>query len=258
VTAAGGGVRFDPDPLPATKEATAPPAPGLQGIVVAFVGMGIGVALSFLLAVVIGRMDDPPSYATELLVSSLALWVGLIGAVVVVSRRRGTGSIVRDFGLRFRWSDLGFGFAGAIVGRIVAGLSILPLPLIDRDFGEDNERTVFEEAATTGWSWVALIVIACVGAPIVEELFFRGLVQNRLVHRFGLGVGLPVASVLFGAAHLIGWIGIPTVIQAWAVSFGGLVLGVTYHYSKRLGPAMIAHSLFNAVALLALWATTRS
>lgn len=251
-------MRFDPDPLPATQAATAPPAPGLQGIGVAFAGMAVGVGLSFLLSVVIGRMDDPPSYATELVLSSAALWLGLVGAVVVVSRRRGTGSIVRDFGLRFRWSDFGFGVAGAIIGRLIAGLSIIPLPFVFDDFAERTERSVFEEAARDGWSWVALIVIACIGAPIVEELFFRGLVQNRLVQRFGLGVGLPVASVLFGAAHMIGWIGLPTVIQAWAVSFGGLVLGVTYHYSKRLGAAMIAHSLFNAVALVALWATTRS
>lgn len=258
VTAAGGGVRFDPDPLPSAQESAAPPAPGLQGIVVAFVGMAVGVGLSVALALAISRMDDPPSLAAEIVLSSLMLWIGLVGAVVVVSVRRGTGSIVRDFGLRFRWSDLGFGLAGALVGRVIAGVSILPLPLLDEDFGETNDRTLFDQATTDGWSWFALIVVACIGAPLIEELFFRGLVQNRLVQRFGLAVGIGVASVLFGAAHLIGWEGFPTVVNAWAVTFGGIVLGATYHYSKRLGAAVVAHSLFNAVALLVLWTTTRS
>ena len=216
--------------------------------------MVVGIALSAVVAVAIGRMDAPPSLAAELLLSSLALWVGLVGAVVVVSRRRGTGSIVRDFELRFRWSDVGFGLAAALVGRLIAGVSLLPLPLIDRDFEGANDRTLLEDAATGGWSWVALIVVACIGAPIVEELFFRGLLQNRLVERYGLGVGLPIASVLFGAAHLVGWEGFPTIVNAWAVTFGGgLVLGAVYHYARRLGPAMVGHALFNGVALLLLW-----
>jgi membrane protease YdiL (CAAX protease family) len=252
----GGGVRWDPDPLDVNVAAAAPPAPGLKGIVTAFIGMAIGLILSTLVYVVVDRMDDPPSLSLYLLISSIALWTGLVGAVVVVSRRRGTGSVVRDFGLRFRWSDLGFGLAGAIVGRVVATASLLPLPLLDDDF--EDAPDLFDEAATNGWSWAALIVVACVGAPLVEELFFRGLVQNRLVQRFGVVVGIGVASVLFGAAHLIGWEGMSTAVNAWAVTFGGIVLGATYHYSKRLGAAVIAHSLFNAVALVALFATTRS
>jgi membrane protease YdiL (CAAX protease family) len=253
---AASGVRWDPNPLDVNVAAAAPPAPGLKGIITALIGMAIGVVLSTVVYIVVDRMDEKPSLAAYLLISSLALWVGLIGAVVVVSRRRGTGSVVRDFGLRFQWSDLGFGFAGALVGRMVAVMSLLPLPLIDDDFGD--APGLFDEAASSGWSWVALIVVACIGAPLVEELFFRGLVQNRLVQRFGVVIGIGVASVLFGAAHLIGWEGLSTAVNAWAVTFGGIVLGATYHYSKRLGAAVIAHSLFNAVALLALFATTRS
>jgi membrane protease YdiL (CAAX protease family) len=186
------------------------------------------------------------------LLSSAALWTGLLGALAVVSRRRGTHSIVQDFGFRFRWRDLGFGLAGAIVGRIIATVSILPLPLLDPGGGERGRRTIVSDDVT-GWTWAAVAFVACVGAPVIEELFFRGLLQNRLVQRYGVGVGIPVASVLFGAAHLIGWEGLPTAVNAWAVTFGGLVLGATYHYSRRLGASIIAHALFNVVAIAALW-----
>jgi hypothetical protein len=256
VLTSGGGVRWDAAPLDSERALVAPPAPGLRGVVVAFVGLGVGVGLAYLLGYAARSAGWHPAYATALLLSSGALWSGLLGAIVVVTRWRGTGSIVRDFGFRFRWSDLGYGFAGALVGRALATVAVLPIPLLDPDFRDRTDRTVFERASSNGASWVALVVVVCVGAPVIEELFFRGLVQNRLVERFGLGVGLPVASVLFGAAHLIGWIGVPTVIQAWAVTFGGLVLGATYHYSRRLGASIIAHSLFNAVAVLAIWATS--
>lgn len=233
-----------------------PVEPGLPGIGTAVAGYVAGVGLSVAVGVWLSRFEEPVSRATEILVSSLGLWAGLIAAVVIVSRRRGTGSIVRDFGFRIRWSDLGFGLAGAIVGRIVAGIAIVPLPLLDPDFGEGNDRSVLEGATVDARSWLVLVLVVCVGAPLVEELFFRGLLQSRLVGRLGLVTGIVVASLLFGAAHLIAWDGPLTAVHAWAVAAGGLALGATYHYSRRLGAAIVAHALFNAVALVALWATT--
>jgi membrane protease YdiL (CAAX protease family) len=241
------------DPVDVDLDVAGETMAGLRGIPTAFAGYLVGVLLSAAVAIWLDRSDTSYSLATELALSSLALWTGLVGTALVVSGRRGTGSLVRDFGLRFRWADLGFGLAGAIVGRVVAALSLLPLPLVDPDFGNENDRSLFEDVAVDGRSWVILAIVACVGAPLVEELFFRGLLQTRLVARLGVVWGIGIASVLFGAAHLIGWEGAPTAINAWAVTFGGMVLGATYHYSERLGAAIVAHSLFNAVALLTLW-----
>jgi membrane protease YdiL (CAAX protease family) len=252
----GAGVRYDPDPLASTRLQVAPPAPGLPSLVTALIGLAAGVGLAEVVGRVIDRQEQRPSIAVLIILSSATLWVGLLGAIVVVSRRRGTGSIVRDFGFRVRWSDIGLGLAAAIVGRIVSAASLLPIIAVDRDFADRDTNTLFEEAVSR-WTWFVAVLVICVGAPLIEELFFRGLLQNRLVARFGVGVGIPVASVLFGAAHLVGWQGYSTFVQAWAVTFGGIVLGVTYHYSKRLGTSIIAHGLFNVVAVVALWASTR-
>jgi len=259
VTAGGrSGVRLDPVDID-DDDADGHEAPAaLGGIPTAIVGFVAGLGLSIALGFVLDRLDPDRELdlATELALSSLALWTGLVGTAVIVSGRRGTWSLVRDFGLRFRWADLGFGLAGAIVGRVVAALSLLPLPLLDPDLGDENDRSVFEEAAVDGRSWLILFLVVCVGAPLFEELFFRGVLQSRLVARFGVVKGIGVASVLFGAAHLIGWEGAPTAVNAWAVTFSGIVLGAVYHYSRRLGAAVIAHGLFNAVALLLVWALT--
>lgn len=243
----GGAVQLDP-----VDEPSSPP-PGVPGIGVATAGYAVGVGLSVLVGLRLSALDRDVSRATEIGVSSLALWTGLLGAVAYVSARRGTRSIVRDFGFRVRWSDLGFGLAGAIVGRIAAGIAIAPLPILDRDLGEGSDRAVFEGATADGRSWLILVLVVCVGAPLVEELFFRGLLQTRLVGRLGVVVGIVVSSALFGAAHLIAWDGPLSLVYAWAIACGGLVLGAVYHYSKRLGAAIVAHALFNAIALLALW-----
>lgn len=255
---AGAGVRFDPEPLPVTQHEQAPPAPGLPNVVTAVTGLAVAVGLSLLLEVLVDRMDDQPSDAVLIVLSSLVFSAGLLGALLVVSRRRGAGSIVRDFGFRFRWSDLGFGLAGAIVGRVVAGMSLLPIIFLDDDFADRSDRQLFGGDAVDGWTWAAAIFAICVAAPLIEELFFRGMLQNRLVDRLGVVRGIALTSLLFGAAHLVGWEGYSTFVQAWGAAFGGLVLGVTYHYAKRLGASVIAHSLFNAVVLVVLWATTRS
>jgi hypothetical protein len=86
--------------------------------------------------------------ATELLVGSLGLWLGLKSACVYVSLRRGTGSLPRDFNLSFRWRDLGFGLAGCVVARMlaIAAWCRFPLPMPTRRIGESERgsRALFE------------------------------------------------------------------------------------------------------------------
>jgi uncharacterized protein len=44
---------------------------------------------------------------------------GIDVRVLYVSRRRGTGSLRRDFNLSFRWQDLGFRLAGSVVVLLI-------------------------------------------------------------------------------------------------------------------------------------------
>jgi hypothetical protein len=234
-------VQWDPEPF----EERVAVSPGLPGLVAALVGAIAAVGLSLLVIVVLraaGRQDDDTQ---ALVLSQLGLWAGLVGACVFVSWRRGTRSIFRDFDFRFRWADLGFGLAGAIAGRFVSAAFAAPFPVSAHRL-RDLDRSVFGEHAP----WLVLILITCVGAPLIEELFFRGLLQTRLVGRIGVVPGIAVASLLFGAAHMINWQGIDTFAYAWAIAGGGLVLGIIRQVSGRLGPGIVAHSMFNAIALI--------
>jgi uncharacterized protein len=245
--AADAEVRWDAASL---REERHPPATP-QGIGVAVVGFACGVGLSLAGLTVLADAGNPGGRAVELLVGSLGLWLGLGSACVYVSRRRGTGSLRRDFDLRFRWRDLGFGLAGSVVARLlaIAAVALIPLPLPTRRIGE-SERVVFEDAVDTGVGLAVLILVTCVGAPLFEELFFRGLVQGRLETRLGVASGIALTSLLFGAAHLIAWQGPWTLAYAWAVAASGVVLGLMRHVSGRLGAPMAAHALFNAQVMV--------
>jgi uncharacterized protein len=238
-------VRWDPMAV----EVPATPEPLQGGAVIAVASFAVGAVLSILAS---RALPDHASLATELLVPSAALWVGLLGGCALVQRRHGTGSFVEDFRFRFRWIDVAFGLVGSIAGRMMTAAAASPIPLPSTRL-RDIHRAPAQ--LTTTSSWVALFVVICVGAPLVEELVFRGLLQPRLVARFGAVAGIALASALFGAAHLLGWNGPLTFGTAWAIAFGGLALGTLRHYTGRLGPSILAHAFFNGQVFLILYFT---
>lgn len=241
----GVSVQWDPTPVVEAEERN----PGMPGIVTALIAFVVGAAGGLAVALVVA--SDDRHRAAQIALSSAALWAALVAGCVLVSRRRGTGSLVRDYAFRFRWSDLGLGLAGSVAGRLVSSAFVTPIPLPSRSLN-DVDQARFGHSIEGTATWVVLIAVTCVGAPLVEELFFRGLVQTSLVGRYGPVAGIGMASLLFGAAHLIAWDGVWTLAYAWAVVGGGVVLGTTYHLTKRLGTSIVAHALFNAQAMVVL------
>src|SRR5260370_32453641 len=51
--------------------------------------------------------------------SQAGLWVGLLGAPVLASRRKGTGDLGRDFGLQVWWSDMALGLPVGVLSQLV-------------------------------------------------------------------------------------------------------------------------------------------
>ena len=166
------------------------------------------------------------------------LWCGFLGAVLLAVRRKGSGSVVVDLGVRIERSDAWRGLAAGLVTQLVL-IPLLYLPLDVDDVGKDNEQLV---DSTHGLALVVLYLLLAVGAPIVEELFFRGFVQRALVRRLGPPAGIAVTAVVFGLTHF-------DVVAIPGLVLFGVVLGVLVHRTGRLGPAIVAHVAFNAVAV---------
>jgi membrane protease YdiL (CAAX protease family) len=103
------------------------------------------------------------------------------------------------------------------------------------------------------WVWVQLFLVACVAAPIVEEIMFRGVLYRHLREascRWGRVVSILfstlVSSFIFAAIHPQGWLGVP-VLMALAIAFA-----LAREWRRSLLPAMIAHGMNNGVSLLLL------
>jgi hypothetical protein len=224
--------------------------------VIAVVGFGGGVALSLAILFALGWAGNPGGLAVRLGVSEIALWAGMLLPVIYVSRRRGAGSLSADFGLSVRPVDIGVGILGAVAARSAAILAAIPLLPVYQELARQPQVGVSPNTIT-GATWIVLGIVTCIGAPIIEELFFRGLIQTRLVGLLGAGWGIAVTSVVFGAAHLIGWQSPASLLAAAIIAASGTVLGFLRYRTGRLGTSMIAHSVFNGMAFAILLAAYR-
>lgn len=186
----------------------------------------------------------------------VGLWIGFVGAAILASRLFGTRHVGRDLGLRLRlWPDIPI---GAAVG---VGSQFLLIPLLYLPFEASNPhltKMLSHQAVTLtsnahGVGFVIVAVAVVVGAPIVEELFFRGLLLGSLEAWFGrLGrrlapvVAIVVMGVAFGFAHDQG------LLLAYGLAVFGMVLGVMAKVFKRLGPGIVAHAAFNLTSVIAI------
>lgn len=165
-----------------------------------------------------------------------------------VSRRWATGRLFRDVGLEPRWSDLAWGplvWLGAVMTQLAMAAIVLAL-----DVPISNNTEGISELQADRTYVVSLVVTAVVVAPFVEEIVFRGVVLRGLASRMPIVAALVVQAVLFGAAHADPVRGVGNVGLVLVLSGVGLALGVAAHLLRRIGPAIVAHALFNGVVLV--------
>lgn len=91
--------------------------------------------------------------------------------------------------------------------------------------------------AAGGWMMFTSIVIA----PIMEEILFRGILQDALMRKYGVFVGILIASAVFGIVHIIP----QQVVNAFMI---GIVLGYIYYRTGALLPVILIHCINNAIS----------
>lgn len=203
----------------------------------------------------------------------VAGWLPILTVVLVASFLRGRRSLGADFGLAFRPLDLAIGLLAGILLRFGA-VGVAELVRI----ATGGPPVPFSQSAGSdlGWFLLTSVVAASIVTPVIEELYFRGLVlgaiRNAVLGRAALAPGerpsgastarvraagavaVLGSAVLFAAFHLEG---LPTTSEGVSrlviLFLVGVVLGCLALLTRRLGPTIVAHAVFNvSVAVLAL------
>ena len=166
-----------------------------------------------------------------------------------VRRRWGAGRF-DAVGWRFRWVDLAWGpltWVAAVAAQLLLAAAVLvfDIPL------SSNVESISDRDADRAYL-VATAVAAVVAAPIVEELVFRGLVLRGLLSRIGPVAAVGLQGVLFGIAHADPARGAGNIGLVVVLSGVGIALGTSAYLTRRLGPVVIAHAIFNGVVVAIL------
>ncbi|MCU1397196.1 MAG: hypothetical protein JWN62_305 [Acidimicrobiales bacterium] len=160
----------------------------------------------------------------------------------------GPGNLSTGIGLRFRRADLGWGpvaWVACYVAEITVALIVLALhiPIVSNTAGLsklDGNRTYI----------ISFALLAVVAAPIVEEMVFRGVVLRGFRSRFPAWLAVGLQGVLFGAAHFDPERGKGNIGLVMILASVGIVLGGAAYLTRRIAPTMIAHGLFNTLAVI--------
>lgn len=264
---------------------TAPGAPGVapptpaQRIVWAIGALGLGVVASlFVGAIVIGaggwdldvsaadgadwgRVVGQYGVAAPLdhnrmplvvqVLLNLPLWGAFVGVPWVLARR-GRLDWRRDLAWGMRPLDAPVGFAVGVATQLVL-VPLLYVPILELidDADLDGPARDLVAAATGPVDIVALVALTVVGAPIAEEILYRGMLFTGIADleadrgRLGLLLAVVTSAALFAASHL-------QALQFPGLFLIGVVLAMAVRRTGRLGAAIWVHAGFNATTVAIL------
>ncbi len=208
------------------------------------VGAAVGQASSqFAAGQMFAIAVPPPLWLTALM--QIPLWVGLGGAPIWFAVKKGRG-IVADLGLRMRAIDVPIGLAVGVASQLV----LVPLvylvlrPLLGAKDVSAAARELTDRA-TDPLSILLVFLIVGIGAPVAEEIYFRGMAQRIFGRRLGPWAAILAAAAFFALTHL-------QPLQFPALLLFGVILGFMAWRTGRIGPSIWAHVGFNVVAAAGL------
>jgi len=254
---------------PKSDRLFAPFRPNGFGLGEAIGGFAVGIILATIAVTIFGVASGhprhPSNYGSDV-VDLLGLWTGLAGCAIVASSRARAGEpaaervglgrrLAEDYGFSLRpWPDIPLGIAVGLFSQYVLVFVFeLPLlPFVPHLYSRLSQPAVSLTGDATGVGVVALGVLVCLGSPVVEELFFRGVLFRSVTGRLArLGPRLgPVLSALivglaFGLAHF-------EPLELIALAGFGAVLCALAWWTGRLGAGIVAHVSFNVVAFISV------
>lgn len=226
----------------------------LYGFAAFFLSLTLGIVAIVVLQPDTGNEDVAGAFN---FISGLATYGAITAVIVVAARRKGLGSLAADFGVRFRWIDLGLGVAAGVAAKVFTFVLTAVAVLLTNHTPEQGN---FVLSPAPLWMVLNGVVIATLVAPFVEELFFRGLVlraaRNRVLRRGGSPVraavvAIAVSSIGFALLHLYQSTDVTLLIILGGSTLAlGVLNSVLAIWTGRIGAPIISHIVYNGSTVL--------
>ena len=214
-------------------------------VVLAALGLGVGSLLVRGAVAVLESSGVAVTPTRAVLLSTVLLQgVAFGGVSLAYLRLRGLGTDylgVRVPTLR-EWLTAASGWVLALAGAV----TMVVLVVVSGLDPAANRAGELGQAEPLVFALLVPVSFLLIGPG--EELLFRGIIQNSLVESLGRWPGILLATLLFAAAHVFSLAG-PLSGRAVTVLLlfvPGLVLALTYDYSRNLVVPSLVHGAYNA------------
>lgn len=143
-----------------------------------------------------------------------------------------------------RWA---FGFAALAIGLMMPFVGGALTEWLAR--GHMVSQDIKQLGANTSLMLrIPLAIVVTTMGPLVEELLFRGVLLSAVSRRVGSAGAIVITALLFAVVHLPDlsflWYAVPNLVLL------GLALGWLRVQSASIWPAVLAHGLNNALAVV--------
>lgn len=237
-----------PDPPPGSSPGRLVRVPWKwwEAIVVAFLSFLVG---SLVGAVVATPQDLEELSAFEFTTFAIGLQVGIIGTVLgwlFLLHREAIARLDLRLG---RLKDALVG-AGAGLGLWVVAVFGVSLPMVfvlKLLTGREPVTPDQIPQEPVGAGVVLMAIPILIGAPVAEELLFRGAIFRGMRSRWGFLVSAAVSGVLFGLVHYDTGPFVDTLLLIVPLSVVGFGLAWIYERRANLLAPIAAHAAFNCV-----------
>lgn len=204
----------------------------------------------FILLIVLSRFGVLPESFREAIKNEDTLVTSILSGVTVLTE---VGLMIwllkkyklkiSDLGIRkfLVLKAIGYILGGIVLFLLLVSIAFVLVVMIAPSIDPNQSQDVGFEFGKIGWGlWVSFAFTVIV-IPIIEELYFRGIIFPAITKRFGWIIGIAGSSMVFAVLHGQYNVMIYTFIL-------GCVLCVMYIRLKSILPGIIFHIINNAVA----------
>lgn len=223
-------------------------------------GVVLGTAMMMIAIAVAGPEDDfaavimPKVQATlsnpvlALMVTLVPYQLGMLAVVVLAARLSKERAIERVGLTPATGRKLGVLRLTLLAGFTSSTASAVAL-LFAAVFGAAPAN---QAVGMENWSWwtIPLFSLILTALPaVIEEIFFRGYIQRRLLQRWSPAVAIAASTALFAIVHMDSLQHIVAVVPL------GAVLGLLAFRTDSVRPGMVVHAIHNAGVVAFGWTT---
>ncbi|MGH1260078.1 MULTISPECIES: lysostaphin resistance A-like protein [Bacillus] len=148
----------------------------------------------------------------------------------------------KDIGIwKLSWRDFLWTVV-ALIFLIIVSITVLMI-MEKMGISFENSKTETVQNDKSIYAFCIAVIGAAVISPIYEEVLYRGVFYTFFRDRYGISGGVLISSIIFTVVH------IPTYNTLPVNFLSGVVFAWLYEKTNSILSAMIAHALFNFIAV---------